>query len=902
MHKICWILSWTFVSTGACFASWSHFLKPQLYLHSSVPIDFHHPCHDQPLWPKPRFTVCLTKRCMSKIHQAETDSRRGRKYSSFELSNGIQVVVVSDPDKSVPAAAALAVLAGSIHEPKDRPGLAHFCEHMLLHGTIQPCYGDANFAEYLKQSGGKHNAVTTVLQTCYAFEVQSGKLEGALSRFARFFVSPIFSRSCQHQELQAIDAEHSMNTTNDFRRQWAILLTDVNPRHPYHWTSGCSRSLQNPNLPDLHHALESFHSSNYRSERMSLAVMGSQTIEELASWVRKYFSCVPSSRRRGVDLNHLMGDSLGGDEPPFLAEDFCGQAPLKNMILLWAVNVSARFCFFSLLFMLVSGGQILVVPVKEVHQLKLSWILPWQVTRWRSKPTAYVKYLLEQEGDGSLRAALADAGLSHHQSISVFDYHGVASTLEVSLDLVDTKEMTVLEAGSLAFAYISMIRSQQIQRRILEEIQQLQELSFHYPDISNSAPFNFVQDLACNLHYYPAEEVLAADHLIYTLDVEGSQSVLQHLTVQHLRLSLISKDFDSYCTSTEPWYGGRYLKFDSINSDWKAKWAGVEAGEWKQIAEKHRYQLPKRNTYLPSDLAMRAVAREDVPMEMEIQERNCRVWFKQSKVDQPKAAAAFCLYSSEISSPKQVALAHLYCKLLQQELKAEAFQLKVAGATYHLEIGSEVSGLLLQVFGFRDTLPMLARKVSETMTSRHRPSRSGWKHLKDQQAAPAGIKGKMDRKALCFFESKNCLGCFRKNLPYFDICMPCIYLKIWSEWASGARLQKCQSRTSLQSGRGSSECGVQLTLFAWVWVFYLYECVRCLFCFHLSQHSACSALCFAFWSSIYSSEMPMLPQLRNRSLKPGKEDPMTAPKSTKEPSFRPPRDSSGLCSHKCCGR
>ena len=123
----------------------------------------------------------------------------------------------TDPDKSV-AAAALAVLGGSIHEPKERPGLAHFCEHMLLHGTLQPGY-DANFAEYIKQAGGTHNAVTTVLQTCFAFEIQSEKLEGALSRFARFFVSPIFNPSYQYQELQAIDAEHSMNTTNDFRRQ-----------------------------------------------------------------------------------------------------------------------------------------------------------------------------------------------------------------------------------------------------------------------------------------------------------------------------------------------------------------------------------------------------------------------------------------------------------------------------------------------------------------------------------------------------------------------------------------------------------------------------------------------------------------------------------------------------------
>ena len=265
---------------------------------------------------------------MSKIHQRRADIQRGRSYSTFELANGLKVFVATHPDKSV-AAAALAVLGGSIHEPKERPGLAHFCEHMILHGTLQPGY-DGNFAEYIKQAGGTHNAVTTVLQTCFAFEIQSEKLEGALSRFARFFVSPIFSPSYHHQELQAIDAEHSMNTTNDFRRQWAILLLDVNPEHPYHWTSGCTKSLQNPALTNLHQALESFHASTYRAERMALAVLGSQSTQELTDWVRKYFSSVPSSRIRAPPLSNLMGDGIGKEEPAFLHGDFGILAKLKQ--------------------------------------------------------------------------------------------------------------------------------------------------------------------------------------------------------------------------------------------------------------------------------------------------------------------------------------------------------------------------------------------------------------------------------------------------------------------------------------------------------------------------------------------------------------------------------------------
>ena len=200
------------------------------------------------------------------------------------------------------------------------------------------------------------------------------------------------------------------------------------------------------------------------------------------------------------------------------------------------------FCdlFFNLWRMDQTGSQVFVVPVKELHQFKLSWLLPWQVAKWKSKPTAYVKYLLEQEGDGSLLAALAAAGLSQNHAVNCFDYHGVASTLELSVDLVNTTEETLMRVGTLAFAYISLIRSKEVQQELWAEIRELHELQFHYPDelggSAASAPFDFVQDIACNLHYYPPEQVLAADQLIYTEDFEGCQSILRHMTVQNARL------------------------------------------------------------------------------------------------------------------------------------------------------------------------------------------------------------------------------------------------------------------------------------------------------------------------------------------------------------------------------
>ena len=411
-----------------------------------------------------------------------------------------------------------------------------------------------------------------------------------------------------------------------------------------------------------------------------------------------------------------------------------------------------------------TGSQVFVVPVKELHQFKLSWLLPWQVAKWKSKPTAYVKYLLEQEGDGSLLPALAAAGLSQNHAVNCFDYHGVASTLELSVDLVNTTEETLMRVGTLAFAYISLIRSKEVQQELWAEIRELHELQFHYPDelgaSAASAPFDFVQNIACNLHYYPPEQVLAADQLIYTEDFEGCQSILRHMTVQNARLCLVSKDFESFCVSTEPWYGGKFLKCDTIKMDWKNKWMAVETGQWEHIAKQQNFRLPARNNFIPKDLAMRHVPKESRPVEMNVGDWWCRAWFKQANLDQPKAAAAFCFYSSEMRTPKEVALAHLYCKLLQQELKADAFQLRMAGARYQLDVAEGGNGIVLQVIGFRDKMHLLAKKVSESLITLN--LLQSWRQVKDQQEQHGLVHDIFVYKLFCKTTPNllSCLSCY----------------------------------------------------------------------------------------------------------------------------------------------
>lgn len=94
-----------------------------------------------------------------------------REYRFVKLkSNGLPTILISDKNAEK-AAAALQVAVGSLTEPKEYPGLAHFLEHILFLGTKKyPETGD--FTDFIEKHGGGANAFTADDRTVYMFEVE----------------------------------------------------------------------------------------------------------------------------------------------------------------------------------------------------------------------------------------------------------------------------------------------------------------------------------------------------------------------------------------------------------------------------------------------------------------------------------------------------------------------------------------------------------------------------------------------------------------------------------------------------------------------------------------------------------------------------------------------------------
>lgn len=75
----------------------------------------------------------------------------------------------------------LVKLSGSLSDPVNIAGLAHFCEHMLFLGTKK--YPKENeYSQFLSEHAGSSNAFTSGEHTNYYFDISHEHLQGALDR------------------------------------------------------------------------------------------------------------------------------------------------------------------------------------------------------------------------------------------------------------------------------------------------------------------------------------------------------------------------------------------------------------------------------------------------------------------------------------------------------------------------------------------------------------------------------------------------------------------------------------------------------------------------------------------------------------------------------------------------
>ena len=367
-----------------------------------------------------------------------------REYRYLQLENRMKVLLVRD-EATTKSAATLYVRSGSLNDPPEVNGIAHFCEHMLFLGTKKFPEPDG-YSKFLTGNGGSRNAATGEDFTFFYFDVKIEALDEALDRFSDFFKAPAFTEEATQREIEAIESEFKKNVNSELRRVIQIEKTELSAEGSAlkrFATGNLASLITEPEAKGLNirESLLDYHSKHYSSNLMSLCIVGPNELAELEDMAKKHFASVEDKDAKLRDYSK---------DPMYDANAL--------------------------------GHIVKYAPEKKSSMLSLKWpLLPSAKQYWEGSPLVYLGHLIGYEGHGSLLSELIKQGLAINLMAGANEkLQGQRGGFYIDITLT---EEGMTEAGlrrvlRLVFAAINQFRKEGPQGYYMRERRVVGDLSF----------------------------------------------------------------------------------------------------------------------------------------------------------------------------------------------------------------------------------------------------------------------------------------------------------------------------------------------------------------------------------------------------------------------------------------
>ncbi|KKR11204.1 MAG: Processing peptidase [Microgenomates group bacterium GW2011_GWA2_39_19] len=126
-------------------------------------------------------------------------------YQKTRLNNGSTLGVIKIPG-AFPVTISAYIKAGFRHDPSNRPGLAHFTEHMLFNGT-KNYPSSALLSQSINQHGGWHDAFTWIEYQRHMIHLPKLQLKKGIEILFETLVNPIINNEGLEQEKGVVKEE-----------------------------------------------------------------------------------------------------------------------------------------------------------------------------------------------------------------------------------------------------------------------------------------------------------------------------------------------------------------------------------------------------------------------------------------------------------------------------------------------------------------------------------------------------------------------------------------------------------------------------------------------------------------------------------------------------------------------
>lgn len=593
----------------------------------------------------------------------DTPALTKRETAKIRLNNGVEVLLISDPETDQ-SAAALSISVGSWNDPTEYPGMAHFLEHMLFMGSATYAEEDG-FMKYVNEHQGSVNAYTSTEHTVYMFSITNDNFKPGLNRFAHLFIDPLFSASGVGRELHAVDQEHAKNIENDDWRMWMIMKHLGNQDHPF---SGFSTG----NAETLGHipreAVIEWYKEHYSGNQMHLVVYSPLPMRELKKLVASDFSPIPN----------------------FEAES---QIPYQEI-----TSTSQK------------GKIVYIDPVKDLRRLSLVWELPREyAVDGESKIAEVAAYALGSGSQGSLEQLLKSEQLAEkvQPSVDRLSPEHVLFSVDLTLTKKGVEDVdTVIEK---CFEAINLLQKSGVPPYIFKEMQTMQKIAYRYQSRENA--FSYVMRTADEMLYEDFATYPQKTRVVQSFNPQKIDALLEGLTPETCSYFVIAP---ASLTGVKPehqekWGGGKYTT-KRINK--------TTLMAWKEADSHGALTLPRPNPFIPTHLE---IVNKEAPMQANAVPtqvvRNAKgdiYYWPDTRYGVPNVSWTIQVRSPQIDgSPRSKALLDLYVRSLNEDIAPTIAQAKRGGLNVNFSYDEMKAKMVIN--GYSEKAPELLANCLDAM-------------------------------------------------------------------------------------------------------------------------------------------------------------------------------------------
>lgn len=392
-----------------------------------------------------------------------------REFFNGVLKNNIKYSIIQDKNISQ-ASVCVCIKAGSINNPKEYQGLAHFLEHMLFLGSKK--YPKENyFDDTLKCHGGISNAYTALFETVYYFSVNNNYLEKILDIFSRFFIDPLFDKDSVSREINAINSEHMKNYHNDM---WRLnhFLTNLSDKDSIinKFTTGNLDSLKKKNVREK---MIEFYNSYYCSNNITVALITPDNITDVNKLFSNIFNKIPNKKS------------------------------IKN-------NITKTNKFFNN-----SKTEYQIIPVLDNINIYYVWEINFPFNFLNNKVFDIIDFAIEDDGKNNLEQILFKKNLIN--SLGSFVLEEGMFVLNININKNKNIKNTIQKINDHVSYYFNNLHKINW-NKVYDYVDKKSKILFNNTKISNE--IDLIDTIAMNMHYFSKKHYLSGSKLVIEKDIE----------------------------------------------------------------------------------------------------------------------------------------------------------------------------------------------------------------------------------------------------------------------------------------------------------------------------------------------------------------------------------------------